>query len=60
MILNALSSFFVNRNNVASAVSTMKNEAINLELAAAFIDKNYTAEFEAVLIIRFSAENKCK
>ena len=38
----------------------MKNEAINLELAAAFIDKNYTAEFEAVLIIRFSAENKCK
>ena len=28
----------------------MKNETVNLELAEVFIEKNYTAEFEAVLL----------
>ena len=28
----------------------MKTEPVNLELAAVFIGKNYTAEFEAVLL----------
>ena len=28
----------------------MKNEPVNLELAAVFIGKNYTAEFETVVL----------
>ena len=28
----------------------MENEAVNLELFAAFIEENYTVEFEAVLL----------
>lgn len=34
---------------MASELGTIENDAVNLEVAAAFVDEDYTEEFEAVL-----------